>query len=68
MDEKDLKIKALLDSVSRISVDYEDKIADLRVQITVQGQAANESTKQIEEMQEKIRVLEEEANPTPAED
>lgn len=34
MDDKDLKIEALLQRVSEITRVYEDKVADLRVEIT----------------------------------
>lgn len=34
MDRKDLKIQALLERVSSLTTDYENRIADLRVELT----------------------------------
>lgn len=37
-DKKDLKILALRERVAQLTAEYEDKIADLRVELTVTAQ------------------------------
>lgn len=42
LDRKDLKIQALKERVSTLTTDYEDKVADLRVELTVTTIELNE--------------------------
>lgn len=49
-DRKDLKIQALLEKVSELTTNYENKIADLRVEITVKDQDLKNSQTQIESL------------------
>ena len=35
LDRKDLKIQALRERVSALTTEYEDKVADLRVELTI---------------------------------
>ena len=44
MDSKDLKIEALKQRLAEIVVEYEDKIANLRIEITYLVQQAEERT------------------------
>lgn len=46
MDEKELKIQALLERVAELTTGYEDKIASLRVALTVQAQQLEDSKKE----------------------
>jgi hypothetical protein len=46
MDEKELKIQALLERVAELTTGYEAKIADLRVALTVQAQQLEDSKKE----------------------
>lgn len=38
MDRTELKVKALLERVSNLTTEYENKVADLRVELTVVSQ------------------------------
>lgn len=51
MDEKDLKINALLERVAQLTQEYENKVADYRVALTQQSQ-------NIESLQQKVQELE----------
>lgn len=42
VDRKDLKIQALLEKVSSLTMNYENQIADLRVNLTVSEQTVKE--------------------------
>lgn len=46
MDEKDLKIQALLERIAEITQQYEEKVADFRVQITVLANEVNRLNEQ----------------------
>ena len=50
MDRKDLKIQALTQRLSTIVSQYEDKIADLRVELTVTSQERDELMNSITEL------------------
>lgn len=41
MDEKDLKIQALLERMGEMTQQHEDRVADLRVQITILSNQVN---------------------------
>lgn len=47
-DKKDLKILALRERVAQLTAEYEDKIADLRVELTVTTQEFEELKKSLE--------------------
>lgn len=42
MDRNELKIQALRERVAQLTVDYEDKVADLRVELTIVSQELEE--------------------------
>lgn len=42
-DRKDLKIQALLEKVSSLTTNYENQVADLRVEVTMLSQALQEA-------------------------
>lgn len=48
MDEKDLKIQALRERIGELTVHYEDKIADLRVALTVASNNAQQTDQPVE--------------------
>ena len=48
MDEKDLKIQALRERISELTLQYEDKIADLRVALTVESNKAQQANQPVE--------------------
>ena len=53
MDKKDLKNQALLETVSEITTNYENRVADLRVEVTVltaEKQALEEEVKRLNEL------------------
>ena len=52
LDRKDLKILALKEKLGQIVSDYEERIADLRVELTLTAQ-------QVQEMSDKITELSE---------
>ena len=41
LDRKDLKIQALLEKISSLTTQYENQIADLRVELTIADAAAS---------------------------
>lgn len=43
VDRKDLKIQALLEKVSNMTAQYENQVADLRVELTVVSQELEEA-------------------------
>jgi hypothetical protein len=49
MDEKDLKNQALLERIAELTAQYEDKIADLRVALTVQAQQLEDAKKEADD-------------------
>lgn len=57
LDRKDLKIEALRQKVAKIVTDYEDKEADLRVEVTL---LANER----DQLQSRVNELEAQLVPT----
>jgi hypothetical protein len=58
MDRKDLKIEALLQRITTLTAQYENQVADLRVELTL-------TTRELEEIKDSIAVLEETPeNPT----
>lgn len=57
MDEKDLKITALKQRIGEITSDYEDRIADLRVNITYQQQQLEQLQRQNQELESQLSDL-----------
>jgi hypothetical protein len=51
-DKKDLKILALRERVAQLTAEYEDKIADLRVELTVTTQEFEAFKKSLESAEE----------------
>lgn len=47
--EKDLKIQALLERISTLTTEYENKIADLRVEVTLKSYENDNLNKKLEE-------------------
>lgn len=62
MDQNELKMQALLDSISRISAEYENKIADLRVQLTVIQNDNQAVTEERNNLRSELSALQETAN------
>lgn len=56
-DRKDLKIQALLEKISSLTMHYENQIADLRVDLTISSQEVEElraaQEQDVEELDEK---------------
>lgn len=48
MDNKDLKIQALTERIAELTAAYENRIADLRVEVTVLTNALEQATKEEE--------------------
>lgn len=51
MDKKDMKITALLERVSALTQEYENKVADLRVELTVSDNARREAEQRLADSQ-----------------
>jgi hypothetical protein len=51
MDRNALKVRALRDSISALVLEYEDKIAELRVDLTLQGSELEDAKMQIDSLQ-----------------
>lgn len=49
MDKNELKILALRERISQLTTDYEDKIADLRVALTISEQEKLELVESLKE-------------------
>lgn len=49
LDEKDLKIQALLEDISQLTTQYKNQIADLRVALTVTSQKLEQANAELEE-------------------
>lgn len=41
LDRKDLKIQALLEKISSLTAQYENQVADLRVELTIVSEESN---------------------------
>jgi hypothetical protein len=51
LDRKDLKIQALLEKISSLTTQYENQIADLRVELTlVAEEAAQAQSEKVEDV------------------
>lgn len=53
-DRKDLKIQALLEKISELTANYENKIAELRIDLTLQNNELNDSRIAIEALKEQL--------------
>lgn len=52
MDRKDLKIQALLEKISSLTTNYENQVADLRVELTISEQDNDELKVRIKELED----------------
>jgi uncharacterized protein YeeX (DUF496 family) len=52
-DRDDLKIAAFKESVGRLTSDYEERIAELRVQLTLASRERDEVKRQLQELRDK---------------
>lgn len=59
MSNENLKIQALRESISNHVANYEDKIADLRVEITVLSQRLQQAEQELQSRAEDIEVEDE---------
>lgn len=50
-DKNELKVQALLERLSSLTLDYENKIADLRVELTISKQEEGEAKRALAEEQ-----------------
>lgn len=50
--EKDLKIQALLERIASLTTEYENKVADLRVQLTLLSEELRKATEEKADVQE----------------
>lgn len=51
LDRKDLKIQALLEKVSNLTTQYENQVADLRVDLTIVSQECEQLRQRIGELE-----------------
>ena len=51
IDRKDLKIQALLEKVSSLTTQYENQVADLRVELTISESEKQTLTERITELE-----------------
>lgn len=59
MDRKDLKIEALLQRVSSLTTEYENRVADLRVELTLEAQERQDAQTRVAELEEELNRLNE---------
>lgn len=64
MDRNELKIQALLEKISSLTANYENQVADYRVEITLLSQRVEELEKQQEDDGETSVEVEPEADST----
>lgn len=57
MDQKDLKIAALKEEVSNIASTYADKVADLRINITVLSQRLEAEQQKVKDLHQQVASL-----------
>jgi hypothetical protein len=61
LDRKDLKVQALLEKISSLTTQYENQVADLRVELTV-SELENQSLRKLVEELESSDVQEEDSS------
>lgn len=66
MDRKDLKIEALLQRVASLTAEYENRVADLRVELTEQAQQNADLQGRVAELEQERKSLEESTENTEA--
>jgi hypothetical protein len=54
MDKNELKVTALLERVSEITTQYENRVADLRVDITVLSQELGEAQAEVKRLSDEL--------------
>lgn len=57
MDRKDLKVQALLEKISNMTAQYENQIADLRVEVTIVSQERDEAQQKVRELENQNEVV-----------
>lgn len=62
MDRKDLKIQALLEKISNLTTQYENQVADYRVDLTVVSSERDEFAERIVQLEQEVARLNEEAS------
>lgn len=50
IDRKDLKSRALLERVANLTAEYEEKVADLRVELTIVSQERDQLKAELDEV------------------
>lgn len=63
MDRKELKIQALRERIAEITTMYEDKVADLRVEITFNAEAIREKDELIKALSTPDETVPYDTNP-----
>ena len=64
LDRKDLKIQALLEKVSNLTTQYENQVADLRVELTMSEIERSGLDRRIKELESSDASQEEPASPS----
>lgn len=54
MDRKDLKLEHYKQKVAELSVQYEDRVADLRVEVTILSEQVQEKDAEIERLKNEL--------------
>lgn len=57
MDRNELKIEHYKQRVAELSVQYEDRVADLRVEVTLLTQQLNEKSQEVEGLRNELAEL-----------
>lgn len=63
IDRKDLKIQALLEKVSSLTAQYENQVADLRVELTISEAERGELQQKVEDLETVDVSVEEDDKP-----
>lgn len=58
-DRKDLKIQSYRERVSKLTLSYEEEVADLRVELTVTSQERDDLRKEVEELKSRLEPADE---------
>lgn len=62
MNKEQLKNQALVESISNLTANYENKVADLRVEITQLTQSLNEANQELDGLRNELAERNEEAD------
>jgi hypothetical protein len=58
LDRKDLKIQALTERIAHLTAEYENKVSDLRVELTITSAERDGYQQEVEQLKSEVQVEE----------